>query len=741
MTSMYLRKEFHLSVLPLLTFPLILLLQEPALAATETYVAGGAPTTVNLLVSGDDVALTGQGPEITLNVPDGFTLGISGGGDSVTSQAAINTGRVTFLGNSLVLGRIGGGANSQVFSRISGGVAGTTVTFNGPISANEIDFTSGSTMVFNNITSGALHYNTFNGNAILGSGAVFNGAATTLAPNVGLLTVNSGSSYVGAVGDPTNFLNTITLNGNASITGAIASQSYVLGPNTLTQVGSVTFPAAAQLTLDVLSDTVFGRINAPGSAINFTTGLQVNVHVTDSVVLSGVPLQVVTGTSGTFGPSSAPITTTSNNPRFSFIGLNPAGTGNVLLFPTVVPAILPNPIAGGAASAFDAGAIGATGDFLYVQQLVSALRDLRAIGDAEAQFAPIVNNGNSFMTFQAINQFQSMWASNLSKARAADMCYPKADPCNPCDPNNSTDSTCLSSCNTSCNPCNRDGKTEWNGEGLWIDGFGYTGKQRTRMEIPGYDAKMYGAMIAVQRPLSDNFQVGLGAGYAYSDIDGKGVQQNGTKIETPQTTLYLGYNCDSWFLDNFFTYAWNHYKGHRRILFPGLDRIAKARYHGQAYGALFSGGYNFFFDTGITITPLASLQYLHQRIDGYTEKGAISLNLIQRSQHYKVTQGAAGLMVGYNYGIDCGVLYNEVHSRYLHDFKHYRIKNSSRFLGSVIAPEFETLGVRSPRDQVNVGFSSTLFTTCDWAFKASYELNYRKKYMSHEGRATVTYIF
>ena len=194
-------------------------------------------------------------------------------------------------------------------------------------------------MIFNANASGALHHNTFGGTVVLAAGVTFVGAATSTTANTGVWTLNSASSHIGAIGDPTFFVNQINLNANASSTGAIASENIVVGANTLTQVGAVTLPANAAMTVRALSDTAYGRINAPGAAINFTTGLQVNMLVDSGVILSGVPLQVVTGTSGIFGPGSAPITVTSNNPGFTFTGLNTAGTGNVLIFPTAVPPV------------------------------------------------------------------------------------------------------------------------------------------------------------------------------------------------------------------------------------------------------------------------------------------------------------------------------------------------------------------------------------------------------------------
>lgn len=698
------RTRFQKYLLLPLNFIIVWSLSNAAIAVQN--VPGGT----SAIATGDFVTFTAQPPESVLNVPSGVNLSTVNAGFSVQNLSTDAFGVINFAGNSVVSGAIGApGATVRV---INMGVLGTSVTFNGNVSA-------------------ALQFNGNNSTAILGPGVIYTGAATTTTANTGMLVLNGGSNYVGAIGNGTFFLNQISLNGNAAITGAIASQSIVLGANTLAQTGAVTFPANAQITVRALSDTVFGSINAAGSAINFTTGLQVNMLVDNTIILSGVPLQVVTGTSGSFGPGSAPITVTSNNVRFTFTGLNPAGTGNVLIFPTVVPPILPpGSPAVAVASAFDAAVFGASGDLALVQRLVTRLNNLQAIGEAVAQFAPTVNGGNVAMSFEALSQFQGLWQSNLAKARAANMCFRCESACGA--------SSCLSPC--SCDPCNKpSNELAWNGEGVWVDGFGDSIRQGTRLMIPGYNATMYGGMIGVQRPVSQNWQLGIGGGYAYTNIRGKGVQKNGTKIDTPQGTVYAGYTCGPAYLDNFFTYAWNHYKGFRHIAFTGLDRTARASYNGQEYGLLSSAGYNFFTPIGFTVTPLASMQFTWLRIGSYTEKDAISLNLVQQAQKYNIVQSGVGLMVGYPAQVNCGTLFTEVHSRWLHNLKNYRIVNNSRFAGG--GPEFQTRGVTPSHNILNAGVSTTLFTAGNFALKASYEYNYQRTYVFHEGRATVAYKF
>jgi uncharacterized protein with beta-barrel porin domain len=724
------RIGFSRNIILLLTSIIVWSLSNSAIAVTETFPVAGSNNT--LAVSGDDVALTGQGASSTINIPNNFNLGVSAGGYSVTSQAAINTGIVNFLGNSVVSGAIGGGASSQVLADIIGGAAGTTVTFNGAVNTVAIDFTAASTMAFNATSSGAVHFNSFNGTVTLGTGVTFNGAATTGATGTGIITLNSGSLYNGAIGAPAATMNTINLNGNASINGQIVAQNIVLGANTLTQTGAVIFPAGATLTIRALSDTIYGNIAAAGQAITFNPGLTVNVLTTSGIVLSGTPLQVVTGT----GAGNAPITVTSDNVRFTFTGVNPAGTGNVILTPTIVFPIIPATVPVVVAPvivAFNSAAFGSTGDFLFVQNAITALNNLTAIGAATAQLSPIVTGGATFMTFEAVNQFQNLWATNLADARGAHMC---SHPC-------SCHKADLFPCHNRCEQKKLRGKKremDWRGDGVWIDGFGYFANQSKYNNLPGYKGDMWGVMLGMQKPIDRHWQAGIGVGFAHTDVDNRGYQNSGTNINTTEATAYLGYDKDRWFLDNFFTFAWNHYNGYRDIRFPGIKRTASIRADGQAYGLLMSGGYNYFY-RGYTITPIASLQYIRMHVNGYTETGAQSVNLIEKTQNYDMLQSGLGAKVGYPFRLCESTLYTEVHAKWLHNIKSYQVKHRAAFSGARSKRGFEVLGASPQRDQADLGLSATLFTAGKWALKAGYDVYLAEKFVGQEGSALITYRF
>jgi len=99
-----------------------------------------------------------------------------------------------------------------------------------------------------------------------------------------------------------------------------------------------------------------------------------------------------------------------------------------------------------------------------------------------------------------------------------------------------------------------------------------------------------------------------------------------------------------WYVYGDLSAGLNDYTGTRRIAFPGVDRSARAKYSGQDYTAFATTGYDF-VTNGMTVTPLASLQYTHANLGGYTESGAGSVNLTTRSQSYDFLESGLGVKV------------------------------------------------------------------------------------------------
>src|SRR6185295_5748847 len=160
----------------------------------------------------------------------------------------------------------------------------------------------------------------------------------------------------------------------------------------------------------------------------------------------------------------------------------------------------------------------------------------------------------------------------------------------------------------------------------------------------GYRSKTGGAMIAYDVSLRPDTRLGFGLGYARSAINGKTFDTS-TDVDTYRATAYLGHERGPWFVYGDASFGWNEYSGTRHVAFTGVNRKANADYSGQEYTGIVTTGYHFYTPGQVVITPLASLQYTHLRLRGYSEKGADDINLKINSQRYDFLESALGVKI------------------------------------------------------------------------------------------------
>lgn len=689
----------------------------PSYAAVQP-VSGAAPVALNANGIADGAAFTGQGvTPSTLTVGNGENINNNNNAVGVSTDSP-GVGTIIFQGNSatsIVNGTVG--AINSMFN-IQGGLGSSAIIFNGIVSTATFNVTGNGTVQFNNNANAALTFNT-DGTLIIGGGATFNGAVNNLAANTGTLTLNNASILNGAVGSAVGALKRVNVvGGNATINGALSATNFTLGTNTLFLTGALALPVNTVINTTLISDTLFGNINAAGQNDNITAPVvTINVDATNAL-LSGAPLFVVNAGAGSSG---VPITVTSNSLRYSFIGNNL--NGSITLLPSIIPAssIVTNPNASAVGTVLDAllpiAAANPGSDLAFVETLLSALPTAAAYENALLQIAPasgLVGVGRE--SFNTTKQFQKVWLKHLQRNRWE--C--RWDAC--CDP-------CENVCQDVCE-----------GPRVWADGFGYYGHQNNKDQLNGYKVDTWGTVLAADMPLPCGFRVGLGAGYAYTDLDERQFG-NGTTINNYQGTLYFTYDSQPWFVDGGFSFGWNRYDGTRHIEFTGLDRRAHAKYNGTEYTGFLTTGYDYYCND-IEITPFATLLYSHLHIDSYTETGADSLNLHIDKQNYDFVESGLGLKLAYLYQTDCGTFIPELHTIWLHDFEGNGLDVTAAFTGlGAAGGTFKNKGPGFDRNTWNIGASVTCLNSGNFSVVAGYDYERSRSYYNHQGLLELSYDF
>jgi uncharacterized protein with beta-barrel porin domain len=722
----------------------------PASFAQQTIV-GAAPTALSPTGVTQGVAMTGQGGGGTLTVGvvagpemDIFTNNSSLGKVTNPALLAVSTdasslSNIVFNSSSTVFGAIGitqpGG---PFFANITGGNTASTVNFLGNVYATTLNVTGTGAVNFN---SGSTNITATNfagdGTISLAPNTTLIGALTTNTANTGTLALGGGSLLTGAVGGA-NGLRAINVVGGsntagvtASINGAVDAFSFSLGTNTLNVSGALTVAnggTGGVISTTLASPTLFGNIRPTGTT-NLGSTLAINVTVPSTAFIPvGTQFNIVqtaTGTtqSGTNGSVLNVTVENPTNPLYTFSAVPPAGTVNGLVAITttgipllvpITPSNIPLPaslgLAGPAVTALLATPL--TPDLTTVLAALNALSNPAAVVNAAAQLAPSMPDvAAPLVTFQGTRQFQDLWVARLDDVTCGQVSARQ--------PGEET-STC------------RQNEPH---SGWWVKGFGYFGNQGQQGPFAGYDSRIIGTMIGYDAPIDADTRAGVGIGYSRSELDGK-VFTATTDFNTYQATAYIGHEQGPWFVDGDVSVGWDDYSETRLISFPGFSRTANGGYEGQDYTAFATGGYRF-FTQGFTITPLASLQYTHTRLDGYQETGAGDIDLRVKSQDYDFLESGLGVKVAHDFSYSDVAFVPDIHFKWLHELYNPTLTETASFAVPG-APTFATPGLKTSDDTFDIGAAVTLLscacTARTWTVEAAYDYEWRSdNYYSHQG--------
>ena len=654
----------------------------------EGFAGPGGTKTITTLGQTGGVDLTAQGTGSILDIVAGYNVfTFNNPLGTATNPIAISTNvssqsQVVFLGNSTVYGNVG--SSGGIFAEIHGGAAGTRVDLLGNVWTQRIIFDHDSTISLGagkTADGGAAVTTTAGlntGTLVLGSGSNLGGTGTSAVTGVKSINVEGGSTTAGV---------------SATITGAVGTHSLDLLTNTLNIGGALTMTTNGVINTTLASPTLYGHAVVTGAS-NLGTGLDVEVLVPSTAYFPvGTKFYIVQSTSGT-GALATVGNVVPTNPLYTFSVDTSASAGAATIKTDAIPLQQSsNPIVPVLA------ALPATPDLVSVLGPLNALAgDPAALDNAAAQLAPSTPAlAAPLVTFQGLREFQNLWLSRL------DVCSQDV---------NQTDANCQGN-----EPRN----------GWWVKGFDYVGNQGARGVSTGYHSRILGTMIACDAPVGLDTRAGLGFGYSRSDIDGKTFDAS-TDFDTYQATAYIGHEDGPWFLNGSASFGWNEYSSMRHIVYPGVDRKANADYSGQDYTAFASTGFHIPVQE-FAITPLASLQYSHMHLNGYTEKDAGDIDLKVKSQDYDFLESGLGVKVERYFRNHDGTSYvPEGHFNWYHELSNPGMEQTAEYTAAG-SGSFTTSGLKTADDTFNVGGGLTLLScVCSattWSLEAVYDYDWR----------------
>lgn len=262
---------------------------------------------------------------------------------------------------------------------------------------------------------------------------------------------------------------------------------------------------------------------------------------------------------------------------------------------------------------------------------------------------------------------------------------------------------------------------------LWGQFLGGGARRGTNSEADGYTLLDFGVATGVDHRFTPNILGGVALSWLRAWTEGSDNSSGSSStFDNYQLTFYGTYRLDRAFIDGQLGAGWNHFDQSRAISF--LGSTASATYEGQQYLAKATVGYDLPVG-GATVTPMASLRWLHAVSDGYEETGAGAANLSVDSSTFTSVSQDLGAKVAWSVPTSLGTLKPEVRLAWVHDYTSSPIATSGVMGGSA----FTVNTPRTAADGARIGFAAELAGDDALSLRAEYEGELRTQYQSHTG--------
>jgi len=273
---------------------------------------------------------------------------------------------------------------------------------------------------------------------------------------------------------------------------------------------------------------------------------------------------------------------------------------------------------------------------------------------------------------------------------------------------------------------------------MWAQGFGSTVEQDDKNGQRGYDASSAGASIGMDTDtLVDGATTGLAFTYGKSSVDSNASGGASTDIDTYGLTAYGSRMMDNGvFVNGQLGFGYNQYEMERTV--AGVGRTSGDT-NGWQTTAKVEAGRDYDMG-GLTLTPLASLQYTYLDMDSYTETGAGGASLRVNPESMSTVDAGAGAEMSYAMPLsDGGTLKPTVRAKYIYRMGDRGMGTTSQFVGGGTA--FNTSGVESDRSSVNLGAGLLLTTVGGTDLSLNYDADIRSSLTGHTGQLKARWAF
>ncbi|MCG5045539.1 autotransporter domain-containing protein [Enterobacteriaceae bacterium 155047] len=268
---------------------------------------------------------------------------------------------------------------------------------------------------------------------------------------------------------------------------------------------------------------------------------------------------------------------------------------------------------------------------------------------------------------------------------------------------------------------------------VWGQPFGGYARQDSHDDVSGYSAKFGGLLLGADRALGDDWRLGAAVNYSNTSVHGKdNLSGNTSTADNYGVIGYAGFTGDPWYLNLSAGLNRQNYSSVRRADFTGFSGAAKGKFNGQSVTLQTEFGYPFTLPANVVLTPLASLTYGYQHVDGYKETGGNGMALDVSSTHAQSVISDIGARIEKTVATGFGNLTPFVQVSWIHQYDQHQVSSRASYAADAVGEtSFSTKGASPVKDMAGVAVGTTLYEGNDLSFDARYDLQAGERYQAH----------
>lgn len=159
---------------------------------------------------------------------------------------------------------------------------------------------------------------------------------------------------------------------------------------------------------------------------------------------------------------------------------------------------------------------------------------------------------------------------------------------------------------------------------FWVDAFGSNLAQNKAGDDDEFSANTIGLAVGASKELSENSNIGFSFNYGRSEIK-LSDDSKSNLINSAQINLFLDKNYNDYFIDFISSIALHKFSQTKQ--FKAINTSSNANYFGQSFATKIKLSKINNLPFHLKFIPFSSLNFTHNKIDGYKENGAQSLDL------------------------------------------------------------------------------------------------------------------